>query len=876
MKKTSAFILGPLLATSAVAGPSFNQLQAFGPQVSTLITTEHIGAGGYQRGNDIECNQGVGQCSVGVGNSTIVTRSDTYGAYIWNASTPNCGNANRTGCQQELITPATMPASVTTVGYCATHFTCGVMDIRIAPSNTNHLYMYFSDGCIYSSLNKGVTWVQLTGFTCVTVNPNTTDNTPSFNHYMAVDPANENILAIGTPLNGVYYTTTGGTTFTHITTATIPGGTQQATNGGGNLIAFDPHSGTGSSGCGSQTTCTQGIYISSYGNGLYFGTGGIGGSFSETTTSGMPTNSRKLIVDATGTVFWIDNQPSGGNLYRLVGGGSGTWTEPINNETVFSVTYDPNNCASNTTCHVFAQSSTNNGQVQISTTDGTSFVSSGSNNARVATDIPYLQNTNEASMTVGDITIDPATGIMWFSEGIGVWNTIPPTTATSVTWTSASAAIEQLVSNNVYSPVGGSPLFAFWDRPIFVNNTPNTYPSQHGVNYAQSIMIAYQADCAPNQQAFCAVLAQFATDNTAFTTNGGGSDGAPSNWTQFPSITTLISPSGTTSGPLGGHSGGAIAVSTSQDILICSSNNSGCGYTLNQGATWNVANVPGVEMAAGALASASTATNSNVLHFSPTPANVVAHPTWFRVTDYSNTSAITSGVVTAATSSTVTIGANVAQTVNTNDSFSFDLNGSDPAGGITGWGWSQNNNYHTICSDAAGNGTYYGYNYIAPGIFKFTNGGQNISLVFSGSLNAFGGTNDQMKCVPGVSGDMFYTPGYMSGSHPNNNAFYECLDTGTVACNAVSNVEDVWVFGFGKAQSSFPTIFCYCAVNLGSGFTMGYWRSPDHGVTWTQVGLALQNTLDTPTTMSGDMNTFGKFYVGYSGSGFQCGAIGGC
>ncbi len=65
---------------------------------------------------------------------------------------------------------------------------------------------------------------------------------------------------------------------------------------------------------------------------------------------------------------------------------------------------------------------------------------------RTATDIPWLQNTNENFMSAYQITYDPAqSNILYFSEGIGVWTTTP-TTGNTVAWMSKSTSIEQLVS----------------------------------------------------------------------------------------------------------------------------------------------------------------------------------------------------------------------------------------------------------------------------------------------------------------------------------------------------------------------------------------------------------------------------------------------
>ena len=92
----------------------------------------------------------------------------------------------------------------------------GVYEIQIADSNTQILYMMY-DGYVFRSANQGTTWTQLTSFNGgvqVTANPN--DSYGQEGQKMAVDPNNPNIVYVGTPLNGLFVTTNGGTTWTSV------------------------------------------------------------------------------------------------------------------------------------------------------------------------------------------------------------------------------------------------------------------------------------------------------------------------------------------------------------------------------------------------------------------------------------------------------------------------------------------------------------------------------------------------------------------------------------------------------------------------------------------------------------------------------------
>ena len=104
------------------------------PSLTNTWQNLDIGAGGQATGIDV------------APNDTMVIRNDTYGAYIWN------------GTQwQQLVTSTSMPAAFVTPNNNAV--TEGVYEIRIAPSNTNILYMEY-EGYLFKSTNDGTTWTQ--------------------------------------------------------------------------------------------------------------------------------------------------------------------------------------------------------------------------------------------------------------------------------------------------------------------------------------------------------------------------------------------------------------------------------------------------------------------------------------------------------------------------------------------------------------------------------------------------------------------------------------------------------------------------------------------------------------------------------------------
>ena len=143
-----------------------------------------IGAGGYLTGIDI------------APDDTMVVRTDTYGAYIWNGSE-----------WQQLVTSLSMPAANVDTGNAE-----GVYEIRIAPSNTNILYMEYL-GQVYRSSDKGATWTD-TNFAHVVQDPNDTHRVNG--QKMAVDPINPDVVYAGTGQDGLFVTMNGGTSWDRV------------------------------------------------------------------------------------------------------------------------------------------------------------------------------------------------------------------------------------------------------------------------------------------------------------------------------------------------------------------------------------------------------------------------------------------------------------------------------------------------------------------------------------------------------------------------------------------------------------------------------------------------------------------------------------
>src|SRR5579872_1030760 len=193
-----------------------------------------VGAGGFLRDFDVHTD------------GTLVCKTDTYGAYVWNPTAASPGNAGGTGVWQQLCAPgriqsgdvAYSPNTIQTF-----NANLGAFAIRIAPTNSSIFYMVWL-GNLYVTSNKGVTWTNLSAFpTQSQPDSSPNDNYAQFGPKMAIDPNNSNVVWVGTA-SSLIFTQDGGTTFTTVSTSQIPTPTQIGGTGNnvGYAICHDPTS----------------------------------------------------------------------------------------------------------------------------------------------------------------------------------------------------------------------------------------------------------------------------------------------------------------------------------------------------------------------------------------------------------------------------------------------------------------------------------------------------------------------------------------------------------------------------------------------------------------------------------------------------------
>lgn len=503
----------------------------------TIWRTLRVGAGGWITGLDISPD-----------GMTRIVRTDTYGAYIWDDTSARW---------TQLVTATSMPALDVGIDQGA-----GVYEIRVAPSYSARLYMAYR-GYVYRSDNRGHTWTR-TGFARVPLDAN--DEFRTFGQKMAVDPVDPNVVYVGTPKNGLFVTTDGGATWRPVEAIpkSAPAANQQYPGITG--IVFDPASGV----TGGKTRI---IYAASYGNGVYR-SADAGASW--TRLEGGPSRVRHGKIAVDGAYYVVGDD--GASVWRY---SAGVWTDTAPHghswSTVVTDPFDPN--------RIVAVSE--GGSLDISRDRGATWSDivqrPSRENRRVATDIPWLAWTNESYMSAGDMLFDSITrNRVLFAEGIGLWYAdIPDTEAppASITFNSASRGIEQLVTNQVLVPPGGKPVLAAWDRPVFYIDNPDAYPSVHGPDNQNAIVMGWAVDYASSDPSFIVgIFNWWNVEKSGYSEDGGR------NWQRFASYPAAAA---------NGKIGGSIAASTPKDIVWAPSNGSVPYYTNDGGVTWRPISIDG-------------------------------------------------------------------------------------------------------------------------------------------------------------------------------------------------------------------------------------------------------------------------------------------
>lgn len=523
------------------------------PPPATGWYQNRIGAGGFPRHMDV------------ADDGTRLIGTDTYGA---NALLPG-------GTQSyQLFTTASMPAGTFDIKTNA----AGVFEVAICSGNPNVAYVMAADGKIYKTTNlqsaaNGVTFTQLSAFTAMAAYPtNTLQNT--WGRIMVCDPANTagNVLLVGTPTGGMYYTTDGGSTFTH------SGSISSAASGAGTLVGFDRTSSVTGSG---STAQTQGIYAFTSGVGVYKSTTGASGTFSRLNSAGEPTSAAitTLHVDPLGRA-WV----AGGNTNVQVYNGSAWVTNVSPDNGTSKVATDPNNCSASGTCHVVLMGDF--GAMYTSSTGGLSAGAYSGNlptSTTISGDLGYISAVSpidtSSGFSIGEIAFDKAvSGRLNISGGqFGfMYAANPFASGSGIAYTTLAKGIEQLDIEQVLSPVGSSDVYIVSaDLALFIKTqaTLDQNASAFALSYGNPYIIVpgWSADdCATTTRVIASDAGFGGTNYSGISTNSGAS------FTQWGAIPASVSAT----------QGGWVACSTATKQVYISKGSNKAYRTSTGGGAW--------------------------------------------------------------------------------------------------------------------------------------------------------------------------------------------------------------------------------------------------------------------------------------------------
>jgi len=417
--------------------------------------------------------------------------------------------------------------------------------IALDANVTDRVYVGTNAG-LYQSNDQGSTWSKLSSF------PGTFSGNGDLRwagEPIAVDPLNSAILFVGSRANGLYKSTTTGSSFSQA--SGVPTGADVRS------VVIDPSGSTGSS---------SKIYATVAGTGVYMSTNG-GTSFS--LISGSPTNPNRMAIGASGKLYVTHS--TGIKVYD-----GSAWTDitPSTDagENYCAISIDP----TNTLRLAVAVRTSASGDPMYRSTDG------GTTWAKINTSTLPITKSNEPgwwpsswfSSATSSIAFDPLhSGNMYYTDWFGIWFTANMFQSGSIAFSAQENGHEEtdLLTLAAPSPGAGTLVYSGCaDVGGFRHISLTSYPTTSLYSTQQITSISY-CEQFPQNIAILATNNNDASGIQLFTSaNSGGS------WT----AATL--PSGITAG-------GRIVVSSynPDKMIYVAHGASGKIYsTSNKGVSW--------------------------------------------------------------------------------------------------------------------------------------------------------------------------------------------------------------------------------------------------------------------------------------------------
>jgi photosystem II stability/assembly factor-like uncharacterized protein len=515
-----------------------------------------VGAGGFVTGISI------------VKDGTKVVRTDTHNAYIWN---------EQRKIWDELFTRNTLPqGDVPFPAYGGDNNGKsdgpGCWEVAVANSNSSVIYGVWNALC-YRSTDRGKSF-QKTALQSIHSRANDPNFSGGIERFMgpkmAIDPANANVVWVSGDMgDGLYVTADGGGTWTQKAQIPTPhDGTASKTNLGPYLVVFDPSSPV----VGGKT---QGIYVASYGHGLFQSRDG-GATFKP--IAGGPTKFRRLTCDQLGRVWICDEATIVRPIRKYENGTWSAYGSPVARLVDVAVNpADPGHIVAWGEPLTILQSKDNGATWQ----DWVDHIDPKlSQITRTATDIPWLAKVDGAYHAA--IAFDPSNGKCFVASGIGVFyvDRFPDTNATRFEIISQSVGIEQLCVWRIMAPPGGTPITVQLDRSAMKLSNPDVAPATYGPSLG--LKDGFDLDYSLTDPAYVVMLCAKQGNFSGYSRDRGDS------WTYFPGKDQMSA-----------SPGGSIAVSTPINIVHVPGNNGVARYTLDGGSTWLPLSIQGLPTAEG-------------------------------------------------------------------------------------------------------------------------------------------------------------------------------------------------------------------------------------------------------------------------------------
>lgn len=340
----------------------------------------------------------------------------------------------------------------------------------IAPSDPNVAYIAMR-ATILRTGNKGESWTDLDPNPPSGLYMNANGgNVRLRQHKLRVDPVNPNHMLFGSQQNGLWRYISGAIT----QVASVPVSPEAANGDKSLIIAFDPTSANTGAGA---TLRKSVVYVSVNGEGLYRSTDGAA-NFA--LMSPAPPNAgagfrcRHMHVDATGTLWYLEEDGLSGNTWKFEGG---VWTQiaGLSTRSVSTIETDPKNP------NVVIANLNLGGGISQSLDHGASWATTINPPTQTAVAkhctiaAQVLEETFRASLAASACYYKPhpVNDEIWVAGGYGTYRfeqPVPPSAPLSLVWYEDTAGIEELVAHQVRILPGGVACMNVHDRGLVIQN----------------------------------------------------------------------------------------------------------------------------------------------------------------------------------------------------------------------------------------------------------------------------------------------------------------------------------------------------------------------------------------------------------------------